>query len=73
MRIVCAQCGHPVERVERWAEPGDMGVQIKVYCHGDEDTMRLGLRDMHRLGPNGMRQIAAGEGVAFATHRIAGE
>jgi hypothetical protein len=71
MRIMCAQCGWPVDRVQTWIEPGDMGVRIKAYCHGEEDAMRLGLRDMDQLGRDGLRQIEDGEGMAFATPRIA--
>lgn len=43
---------------------------VVVYCHGDADRMTITDMDAIRLGPDGLRQINTGTGVAFAVKRL---
>ncbi len=72
MRIMCAVCRKTADRVETWSNPPPVGGwTLIVQCHGDEDRMTLSDRDAIRLGPEGLRQIREGDGVAFTAARIA--
>ena len=66
LRIRCALCGKPVDRVAIWHHPrGD--VTIEAHCHGASDSMTLRAFDIDCLDQDVIRQIQQGEGVAFST------
>lgn len=70
LRIRCAICGGPAQRVTTWRDEGHQSWRIVVDCHGDRDSMTLSDYDIARLGKEGVDQIQYGEGVAFSTPRL---
>lgn len=67
MRIRCAVCDKPVERILTREDIARCRHEITVVCHGDNDTMML---DHLALIETGAEQFFQTEGVAFQTNRI---
>lgn len=49
--VMCAVCLKPVDRVEVFDDVRSYDKVFRVYCHGDMEEARLGVRDlMHKPG-----------------------
>lgn len=70
MRIRCAICDKPVNRWEHWRNEEHMMQTIKVYCHGDTDSMKLSDFDLAHMTREQRSQLENQEGVAFTTKRL---
>jgi hypothetical protein len=68
LRVRCAKCERPVDRIEQWETEADYRLEIRVFCHGDRETMSLSLYDVEDAEV--VKQIKGQEGVAFATARL---
>jgi hypothetical protein len=67
-RILCARCGRSVERVECWRDEASCTTRLRVFCHGDQDSMEL---PWWLLAEDGFAaQIENQQGIAFATARL---
>lgn len=67
IRLRCAKCNKPVDKVV-WQDDPYSGVrQIAAYCHGERDTMTI---DFLVLSPAQIEEMKLQEGVAFATQAI---
>lgn len=68
IRVKCAMCNKPVDRIEWFDEDFGHGKRVIVaHCHGERDEMRF---DPVRLSLDALRQMEEGEGIAFTTKRI---
>ncbi len=70
LRIRCAICDKPVDRVEQWRRDYSATTEIVVYCHDYVDRMSLSDYDLMHLSRDELRQFERSEGVAFTTKRI---
>lgn len=68
LKVRCAKCDKRVDHAAM--ESNDYGnrIRVKVWCHGDSDTMELAYTDIE--DPDVLKQMMAQEGVAFATERL---
>ena len=67
IRLRCAKCNKPVDKVV-WQDDPYSGIrQIAAYCHGKRDTMTI---DPMLLSPAQIEEMKLQEGVAFATQAI---
>lgn len=67
IRLRCAKCNKPVDKV-MWQDDPYNGIrQIAAYCHGERDTMTV---DSLVLSPAQIEEMKLQEGVAFATQAI---
>lgn len=62
-RIMCARCGHLVERTLWWNDRDSADLIIKVRCHGEEEEMRLPERVLLDRGV--VKQLEESTGIAF--------
>lgn len=64
MNLKCARCNKPVERIELYENIRQRTLEIKVWCHGEEDTCTITEHFMiEALAP-------LKEGVAFNTRKL---
>lgn len=70
MNIQCAICNKLVGRVETRHFDFERVTEVKVWCHGNTDTMRIDDSELAKLGQCKLNAMVTSGGVAFATKRI---
>lgn len=70
-RVRCAVCNTPIERMMLKETADLMGHELVVFCHGEEDRMILSNHDLEAMGPEGVHQLHAQEGIAFVAKKFA--
>lgn len=64
LKIRCAVCQRPIERVEMFYSPELQIHVLTAFCHGEKDDMKVRAQDMIEV-PNFVDQLFSQEGVAF--------
>lgn len=71
--ILCAVCNKPVDYMVRFDAVDKSAQVLRVKCHGEWDEMALSDHDLYRMGPDVLRQLNEGVGIAFTTPRLTQE
>lgn len=68
--IQCAVCHHPVERQIVIRDEMTGNVTIRVWCHGDTDSMVLEHAFLAKAKKVALNQMIRDGGIAFAVNRL---
>jgi hypothetical protein len=69
--IRCAICDKLVDSAQFYADPFMSAVRIRVWCHGETDTMALTQKFMVEIGPEAYENLVREGGTAFLAQGIA--
>lgn len=70
LRIRCAICDKPVDRVTVMPGVYRSAFTIEAECHGETDRMEVTQIDAINLGPDGIKQLQKQEGIAFLNAKL---